>query len=294
MRYRLLDYLYTAFHRAKTDGTPVLAPLWYHFPKDARTFGNDAQFFFGPSILVSPVLEENATSVDAYYPDALFYDFHTLAPTTGAGSTVQLTNVNFTTIPVSIKGGAVLPLRAGGAMTTTALRKTDFELVVAPSAKGTAAGELYFDDGVSVTQTSTTTVSFAYSKGKLTAKGKFGHALGVNVSRVRFAGTKSAPKSVKVNGKTVGPDYVLKNGDCITHTLHRHEPPVTADPIAILHEDNDMIVLNKPSGVPVHPSGRYNYLSITEIMKSERGPGWLAYPCNRLDRLTSRIISKLI
>lgn len=95
---------------------------------------------------------------------------------------------------------------------------------------------------------------------------------------------------VAVNSKTVGPHYVLKNGDCITHTLHRHEPPVTADPIAILHEDNDMIVLNKPSGVPVHPSGRYRYNSVTEIMKSERGVDWMAYPCNRLDRLTSGIM----
>lgn len=95
---------------------------------------------------------------------------------------------------------------------------------------------------------------------------------------------------VAVNNKTVGPHYILKNGDCITHTLHRHEPPVTADPIGVIHEDNDMIVLNKPSGVPVHPSGRYNYNSVIEIMKSERGPAWLAYPCNRLDRLTSGIM----
>lgn len=95
---------------------------------------------------------------------------------------------------------------------------------------------------------------------------------------------------VAVNLKIVGPDYVLQNGDCITHTLHRHEPPITAEPIGILHEDNDMIVLNKPSGVPVHPSGRYNFNSITEIMKAERGPSFLAYPCNRLDRLTSGIM----
>ncbi|ROV92361.1 hypothetical protein VMCG_09120 [Cytospora schulzeri] len=95
---------------------------------------------------------------------------------------------------------------------------------------------------------------------------------------------------VAVNTKTVGPDYVLKNGDCITHTMHRHEPPVTSDEIGILHEDNDMIVINKPSGVPVHPSGRYNFNSVTEIMKSQRGPDWLAYPCNRLDRLTSGIM----
>lgn len=95
---------------------------------------------------------------------------------------------------------------------------------------------------------------------------------------------------VAVNQKAVGPHYVLRNGDCITHTLHRHEPPVTADEIGILHEDNDMIVINKPSGVPVHPSGRYNFNSVTEIMKSLRGPDWLAHPCNRLDRLTSGIM----
>ncbi|KAK7739135.1 DRAP deaminase [Cytospora paraplurivora] len=95
---------------------------------------------------------------------------------------------------------------------------------------------------------------------------------------------------VAVNKKTVGPHYVLRNGDCITHTLHRHEPPVTSDDIGILHEDNDMIVINKPSGVPVHPSGRYNFNSVTEIMKSGRGPDWMAYPCNRLDRLTSGIM----
>ncbi|PSR99018.1 pseudouridine synthase [Coniella lustricola] len=95
---------------------------------------------------------------------------------------------------------------------------------------------------------------------------------------------------VAVNSKTVGPHYVLRNGDYITHTLHRHEPPVTIDPIGVLHEDDHMIVLNKPSGVPVHPSGRYNFNSITEIMKSERGPSWTAYPCNRLDRLTSGIM----
>lgn len=95
---------------------------------------------------------------------------------------------------------------------------------------------------------------------------------------------------VAVNNQTVGPHYVLRNGDLVTHTLHRHEPPVTADPIEVLYENNDMIVLNKPSGVPVHPSGRYNYNSVTEIMKSERGPDWQAYPCNRLDRLTSGIM----
>lgn len=83
---------------------------------------------------------------------------------------------------------------------------------------------------------------------------------------------------------------LVKNGDVISHTLHRHEPPVTAQPIGIVHEDNDMIVINKPAGVPVHPAGRYNYNSIIEIMRAERGHQWKPLPCNRLDRLTSGIM----
>src|SRR6195952_1576706 len=80
------------------------------------------------------------------------------------------------------------------------------------------------------------------------------------------------------------------NGDVITHTLHRHEPPLTALPISVLHEDEDMIVINKPAGVPVHPAGRYNYNSVVEIMRAERGYTWNPLPCNRLDRLTSGVM----
>jgi len=95
---------------------------------------------------------------------------------------------------------------------------------------------------------------------------------------------------VLVNGKVVGPDYIMKNGDLVSHTTHRHEPPVTAEPIRIIHEDDDMVVINKPAGVPVHPAGRYHYNSVVEIMKAERPPGFSPKPCNRLDRLTSGIM----
>lgn len=95
---------------------------------------------------------------------------------------------------------------------------------------------------------------------------------------------------IYVNGRVVGPDYIVRNGDMISHTLHRHEPPVTAEPIGIIHEDDDIIVINKPSGVPVHPAGRYNFNSVIEIMVAERGRDFMPYPCNRLDRLTSGIM----
>jgi tRNA pseudouridine synthase 9 len=53
--------------------------------------------------------------------------------------------------------------------------------------------------------------------------------------------------------------------------LHRHEPPVTAKPIETVYEDDRLIIINKPPGVPVHPAGRYNFNTVVEILKHERG-----------------------
>lgn len=83
---------------------------------------------------------------------------------------------------------------------------------------------------------------------------------------------------------------IVKNGDVVTHTLHRHEPPVTAQPIRVVSETDSMIVIDKPAGVPVHPAGRYNYNSIVEIMRAERHYSFNPLPCNRLDRLTSGVM----
>ena len=42
--------------------------------------------------------------------------------------------------------------------------------------------------------------------------------------------------------------------------------------------------------MPVHPAGRYNYNSVIEILRAERGHAWKPLPCNRLDRLTSGVM----
>ena len=42
--------------------------------------------------------------------------------------------------------------------------------------------------------------------------GEFGYAVGVDVARVRFAGTKSAPKTVTLNGRAVDAKMVVFDG----------------------------------------------------------------------------------
>jgi len=205
--YRLLDYMYTAFHQAHTDGTPVLHPLWFKYPQDNNTFPIDLQFFYGDSILVSPVTEENSTSVDIYLANDIYYDFLTLTPVDGTGSMVTLDNVNFTSIPLHIKGGSILPLRVESANTTTMLRKKDFEFVVAPNRDGTARGKLYIDDGELIDPPCATSVEMAFKGGLLNVSGTFHYDTGVKLAHVRFLNVQKAPTRMTIDGKQSGDSF---------------------------------------------------------------------------------------
>jgi 23S rRNA-/tRNA-specific pseudouridylate synthase len=66
----------------------------------------------------------------------------------------------------------------------------------------------------------------------------------------------------------------------IIHTLHRHEPPVLGAPINILYETTELIVVDKPPSMPVHPCGKYRHNSLLKILENELGlqlfSTWLA------------------
>ncbi|KAH7098299.1 glycoside hydrolase family 31 protein [Auriculariales sp. MPI-PUGE-AT-0066] len=205
MRFKLLDYLYTAMHQQSVDGTPAWNPLYFIYPHDEKTFGLDLQFFFGQSILVSPVTMDDTTLVTYYLPEDKFYNFKNFEPVEGKGNNVTENNVGFDEIPVLIRGGAILPLRVTGLVnTTTALRKVDFHIVVAPRADGTASGSLFVDDGESVIQQGTTNVSFEYAQGTLKVSGTFGYELGVKIAKVTILGTPTPPQLCMIDGLRVG------------------------------------------------------------------------------------------
>jgi alpha-glucosidase len=189
VRYRLLDYFYTAFHRQTTTGLPALNPLFYHYPNDTNTFAIEHQFFYGDDILVSPVLEENSTSVSIYLPNEVFYDFWTLERIQGNGEYIDVDDVGFDSIPLHIRGGSILPLRAESANTTTELRKQNFVLWIAPNATNQASGSLYLDDGDSLKQDGTSMISFSYDDGDFSMSGDFGYKTDVVIQNVTVLGS---------------------------------------------------------------------------------------------------------
>ncbi|THC95691.1 hypothetical protein EYZ11_004813 [Aspergillus tanneri] len=116
IQYRVLDYIYNAFHQQTKTGEPVLSPLFYIYPEDTYIYPIDLQFFYGDAILVSPVTKENSTSVDIYPPDHIFYDWYTGAQVRWRGETYA-SDVAFTDIPLHIRGGSIIPLRTERAPT---------------------------------------------------------------------------------------------------------------------------------------------------------------------------------
>merc|ERR1711892_19121 len=94
---------------------------------------------------------------------------------------------------------------------------------------------------------------------------------------------------IRVNDKKSSIDYRVQNNDFISHTVHRHELPVTDHRIKILHEDDDWVVVDKPGSIPVHPCGRYRHNSITFILGKEHGLKTI-HTVHRLDRLTSGVL----
>lgn len=65
-------------------------------------------------------------------------------------------------------------------------------------------------------------------------------------------------------------DTIVKTSDVIGHKIHRHEPPCTDQPIGIVHEDQDLFVIDKPGGIPVHPAGRFRHNTVIHVLKKER------------------------
>ena len=119
---------------------------------------------------------------------------------------------------------------------------------------------------------------------------------GQNLSEI-----KRMPKSILVNGVHYYMRQELSNGDHlqvrICETKNSEKIPPTNLPLDIIYEDEDILVLNKPAGMPIHPSLNNYTNSMANALAyyfQSQGKPFIFRCCNRLDRDTSglTIVSK--
>lgn len=119
---------------------------------------------------------------------------------------------------------------------------------------------------------------------------------GQNLSEI-----KRMPKSILVNGVHYYMRQELSKGDYlqvrICETKNSEKIPPTNLPLDILYENEDLLVLNKPAGMPIHPSLNNYTNSMANALAyyfQSQGKPFIFRCCNRLDRDTSglTIVSK--
>ena len=107
-------------------------------------------------------------------------------------------------------------------------------------------------------------------------------------------------QKVTVQGIFVKANYKVQAGDVITVEVpDMTEPDILPEdiPLDILYEDEDLLVLNKPAGMPIHPSLNNYTNSMANALAyyfQSQGKPFIFRCCNRLDRDTSglTIVSK--
>ena len=158
IRYQLLPYIYTLFYLSHTTGSTVMRALAWEFPNDPSLAAADRQFFLGPAILVTPVLDQGYTNVSGVFPGVgkgdVYYDWYSLSAVNAKPGENVTIDAPLSHIPVYIRGGNVIPTQEP-AMVTRDARKNPWGVIAALSPEGTANGQLYVDDGESLVQNAT-------------------------------------------------------------------------------------------------------------------------------------------
>jgi alpha-glucosidase len=141
LRYRLLPYLYSLFWEATQQGTPVLRPLFYHFPDDPATYQLHDQVLFGPAFMAAPVYQPGRTHRAVYLPQGQWFDWWTDERISGPAHI--LADAPLERMPLYVRAGAIIP--GGPAMAYT--DEKPLEPLTLDLFPGSGAFTMYEDDG---------------------------------------------------------------------------------------------------------------------------------------------------
>ena len=121
------------------------------------------------------------------------------------------------------------------------------------------------------------------------------------LTRRQISRAKFSENGILKNGIRCRSTEEISPGDIITVCLEEentgspHLIPPPSDMImpAVLYEDSDLIAVNKPAGIPVHPSGKhYNDTLSNQLFSyfSQNGQQFCCRSIGRLDKETSGIV----
>ncbi len=109
-RYRWLPYNYTLAYENATLGYPLVRPLDFEESAHGAYDSITDEYLWGSSVLVAPVMQENAVSRPVTFPaDAEWVDYYNPSLTYEGGTTIEDYPAPIEKLPLFIRRGAFIP-----------------------------------------------------------------------------------------------------------------------------------------------------------------------------------------
>jgi alpha-D-xyloside xylohydrolase len=129
LRYRLLPYIYSAAWGVTNRNETMMQALPLVYPKDRDLESISDEFLFGDSLLISPVLEQNARERQVTLPAGLDWINFWTGEMVRGGQTIRA-DAPLDRIPIFVKSGSIVPM--GPVVQSTAEPEDRLEIRVYP------------------------------------------------------------------------------------------------------------------------------------------------------------------
>ena len=105
---RLFPYLYTLAHEASATGAPTMRHLFLEHPDRPELAAVDDAYYFGPSLLVAPVVERGATTKTVVLVEPTYLDWSEGTLVSGGGTVTLPAPLD--KLPLLLRDGHLVPL----------------------------------------------------------------------------------------------------------------------------------------------------------------------------------------
>lgn len=221
LRYRLMPYLYSAFHDASVTGEPVMRSLAIDYTHDAKIYepAYQNQYLFGKAFLVLP-FESTKEFGKMYFPAGRWYDLY--SDRVQAGGQESVGELSVSRLPVYVKESSIVPMQS--LVQTTAEAPSDTLAIHVYKGDVNNTVTYYEDDGA----------SFAHEKGAY-----FKRTISIDAAarRIVFGAAEGTYKS-----KFSKIDLILHGfGDAPTLTAGQKKLAVSARSIGFLDAEGGQV-----------------------------------------------------
>lgn len=116
----------------------------------------------------------------------------------------------------------------------------------------------------------------------------------LQVSHGLLSRLKRRERGIQVNGQKVYSTHVLQAGDLVTVDVGDEEPPRHLEPmemdLSVVYEDGDLLALDKPANVPVHPTCDPGERNLEQGLLAYLPDGDYPHFVSRLDKGTTGLM----